>query len=310
MRFFDTTMSDKFEPVYIKTHETGALKEKINRAYFLMESCKLCGRYCNVNRLKGEPGFCKMGKDPYISSFGPHHGEESPLVGRLGSGTIFLTGCNLGCIYCQNYDISILGEGSKYTIEKLALTIAYIQSLGCHNINFVTPTHQMPMILSAVSIAIEHGLNVPIVWNCGGYESMETLEILDGVVDIYMPDFKYWDNDPAQKYSNAPDYPEVARNALKEMHRQVGDLVVDERGIAQRGLLVRHLVLPDGLSGTKDFVKWLARDISPDTYINVMAQYHPCFKAHNFPEIDRRITGNEYRQARMCAVDEGLRLDK
>jgi len=300
----------RIKPAYIEAREKGLLKEKIKQAYKLMESCVLCGRYCRVNRMKGEKGFCKTGKEARISSFGPHFGEESPLVGRYGSGTIFLTGCNLGCIFCQNYDISILREGSGVSIEKLADTMLNVRDRGCHNVNFVTPTHQLPMILKALDIAVEKGLDIPVVWNCGGYESPEALEILDGVVDIYMPDFKFFDKEPAKKYLNAPDYQEIACKALKEMHRQVGDLQTDERGIATRGLLVRHLVMPGGLAGTIKFVKWLADAISPNTYINVMAQYRPCYKASRYPEIDRRITSEEFQDAIQAARNAGLRIDK
>jgi len=303
-------MGNVFEPAYIRPHREGILKEKIRQAYKLMESCILCGRRCRVNRLNGELGFCKTGAELKVSSYGPHHGEEAPLVGRYGSGTIFLTHCNLGCIFCQNYDISILGRGSVYSIEKLAMVIMKVYNMGCHNINFVTPTHQLPMILEALEIAIEGGLDVPVVWNCGGYESPEALEILDGIIDIYMPDFKYWNEEPARKYSHAPNYPEVAKAALKEMHRQVGDLTMDERGIAQIGLLVRHLVMPNNIVGTAEFVRWLAAEISPNTYINVMAQYRPCYEASRHKEIDRRTTNKEYGEAVEAAREAGLRLDK
>lgn len=302
-------MPGKYEPAYIKTHREGKLAEKVRKAYKLMESCSLCGHYCRVNRLKRETGFCRAGDKLRVSSFGPHHGEESPLVGHYGSGTIFFTGCNLGCVFCQNYDISQMERGSRYRADKLARTILYIQSLGCHNINFVTPTHQLPMILEAVLISADLGLNLPIVWNCGGYESPEALEILDGVVDIYMPDFKYWDEETARKYSKAPNYPEIARAALKEMHRQTGDLVMDEYGTAQRGLLARHLVMPDGLAGTEEFVRWLAQEVSRNTYLNVMAQYHPCYMAEKYPEINRPVTSQEYSRARKWAKEQGLRLD-
>lgn len=303
-------MGNNFIPVYQETHRKGIIKEKIQKAYSLMESCVLCGRYCRVNRMKGERGFCNTGKLPVISSFGPHYGEESPLVGSYGSGTIFLTGCNLGCIFCQNFDISLGQEGSTHSFAQLADMMMNLQNRGCHNINFVTPSHQAPMIIEALDIAVNNGLNIPIVWNCGGYESPEALEILDGIVDIYMPDFKFFDKEPAKKYLNAEDYPDMARNALKEMYRQVGDLKVDEWGIAVRGLLVRHLVMPGRLAGTKELVEWLAGEISPDTYINIMSQYHPCHKARNFREINRRITDEEYREAVEWGRSAGLRLDR
>ena len=303
-------VSRGFTPVYIETYKSGLFKEKIKRAWDYMKSCVLCARYCCIDRMAGETGFCQTGKEARISSHGPHYGEESPLVGSYGSGTIFFTSCNLRCIFCQNYDISILGEGSTASIQRLAKVILTVWSRGCHNINFVTPSHQMPMILEALYIAIENGLNVPIIWNCGGYESPEALEILDGIVDIYMPDFKFWDSEPAGKYLNAPDYPNIARYALKEMHRQVGDLQFDDRGIATRGLLVRHLVMPGKLAGTEDFVKWLSKEISPDTYLNVMSQYRPCYQAADFEEINRRLTSHEYMEAVVAARKQHLRLDK
>ncbi len=301
---------DSFTPVYMMAHKKGQLKEKIQKAYKLMESCVLCARYCRVNRMKGEKGFCNIGRLPVISSFGPHFGEESPLVGRYGSGTIFFTGCNLGCIFCQNYDISIGQEGSIHSVYELSDIIMNVRHRGCHNINFVTPSHQMPMILEALEIAAEQGLNLPVVWNCGGYESPEALEILDGIVDIYMPDFKFFDSQPGKRYLNAEDYPEAAKNALKEMYRQTGDLQMNEQEIAVRGLLVRHLVMPDRLAGTEKFVKWLAEEVSSNTYINIMRQYHPCYKAGEYKEINRRITDREFGEAVKWARNQGLRLDK
>lgn len=298
-----------FEPAYLKTIREEKLSPKIEKAYQLLKSCVLCGRRCKVNRLEGQVGFCKVADELIVSSYGPHHGEEAPLVGSRGSGTIFLTYCNLGCVFCQNYDISHLGHGNRYTIDRMAEVMLKIQKMGCHNLNLVTPTHQLPMILKALKQAALGGLEIPVVWNCGGYESREALQILDGIVDIYMPDFKFWDEKPAARYAYAPDYPRVAREALKEMHRQVGDLKMDSRGIAQRGLLVRHLVMPNNLAGTGEFVDWLAREVSPDTYINVMAQYRPCYKAGEYKEINRRPTSSEYNQAVKWAKEAGLRLD-
>lgn len=283
------------------------LKEKIQALEEILKECILCPRSCRVDRTAGEKGVCKTGNRPFVSSYNPHFGEERPLVGRRGSGTIFFTYCNLGCLFCQNWTISHLGEGDIIHFEKLADIMLTLQNYGCHNINLVTPTHQVPMILKSLEIAIEKGLKVPIVYNCGGYESIETLRILDGVIDIYMPDFKYSNPEVALRYSNAKDYPSVAKAAIKEMHRQVGDLVMDERGIALRGLLVRHLVLPDGVAGTEEVVKFLAQEISPDTYTNIMAQYHPCYKAFEYPPLDRRITDEEYRRALRAALEAGLR---
>lgn len=286
------------------------LSNKIRQAEEVLKSCILCPRACKVDRTAGERGFCKTGDQPYVSSWNPHFGEEAPLVGSHGSGTIFFTHCNLGCLFCQNWTISHLDEGNTISFKGMADIMITLQNYGCHNINFVTPTHQVPMILRSLEIAIEEGLKVPIVYNCGGYEALETLEILDGVIDIYMPDFKYADPGPAEKYSKAKDYPEVAKAAIKEMHRQVGDLVTDERGIALRGLLVRHLVLPEGLAGTEEVARFLVEEISPNTYTNIMAQYYPCYKAVEHPPLDRRLTHEEYRKAVKAARDAGLtRLD-
>ncbi|HXX56791.1 MAG TPA: radical SAM protein [Thermodesulfovibrionales bacterium] len=263
-----------------------------------------------MDRTGGERGFCRVLDKPLVSSWGPHFGEERPLVGRFGSGTIFFSRCNLGCLFCQNWTISHQGEGTELSIDKLAGIMMELQDMGCHNINFVTPTHQMPMMLEALTAAKGEGLKLPIVYNCGGYESLQALEILDGIVDIYMPDLKYADTLLSLKYSGAEGYPEAAKTAIKEMHRQVGDLILDERGIAVRGLLVRHLVLPENMAGTDEVVRFLSQDISPDTYLNIMDQYHPCYRAKENPPLDRRITGSEYRTAITLAVKAGIkRLD-
>jgi putative pyruvate formate lyase activating enzyme len=283
------------------------LWEKVRIAEDILKRCTLCPRNCKVDRTSGNVGFCRTGDKPFVASWGPHFGEERPLVGRFGSGTIFFSFCNLGCIFCQNWTISHLGEGSEISFEKLAGIMLEIQGMGCHNINLVTPTHQMPMILHSIAIASEMGMNIPIVYNCGGYESLEAIKILDGVVDIYMPDFKYTNPEMALKYSKAKDYPEKAKAAIKEMHRQVGDLMTDERGIASRGLLVRHLVLPEGIAGTKEVVRFIAEDISQNTYINIMDQYYPCYKAFENPPLDRRITTKEYSEAVKMALDAGLK---
>ncbi|MDP8230485.1 MAG: radical SAM protein [Candidatus Gorgyraea atricola] len=277
------------------------MQEKIKHAYKLMESCRLCPRNCGVNRLKGEIGFCKAGLLPMVSSFHAHFGEEPPISGRNGSGTIFFTHCSLRCVFCQNHPISQLGEGKEVSVKDLASMMLKLQKQGCHNINFVTPTHYMPQILEAVFIAKENGLKVLLVYNCGGYESIEALKILDGIIDIYMPDMKYSDNKAAKKYSFAPDYFEVSKKVVKEMHRQVGDLKI-VKGIAQKGLLIRHLVLPDGLAGSEAIIK----ELSPKTYINLMAQYYPCHNAFNFPEISRRITRREYLNVIKFAKKKGL----
>jgi len=284
------------------------LKEKVLRAEEILRSCTLCPRACGVDRTACEKGFCKTGDRPIVSSYNPHFGEEAPLVGSRGSGTIFFTRCNLGCLFCQNWTISHLGEGREMSFDSLAdIMIVLQKDYGCHNINFVTPTHQVPMILRSLEIAIDKGLKVPLVYNCGGYEALDTLKLLDGIIDIYMPDFKYAEPGPAQTYSKAKDYPETAKAAIKEMHRQVGDLVINESGIALRGLLVRHLVLPEGLAGTEEVVRFLAEEISPDTYTNIMAQYYPCYKAAEHPPLDRRISNAEYRKAVKAAHSAGLK---
>ncbi len=300
-----------FKAVYLELHESGELQNRIDRAYEMLRECRICPRECGVDRLEDELGVCRTGKDALVSSFSPHFGEESPLVGRHGSGTIFMTNCNLKCIFCQNYDISHLESGRKVTIEQLAGMMLMLQERNCHNINIVTPTHVVPQMLAALQIAIERGLNVPLVYNCGGYESLEMLKLLNGIVDIYMPDLKYADAEVGERLSKAKDYPQVAKAALKEMHRQVGDLAMDERGIAQRGLLVRHLVLPNGLAGTPELMRFLAEEVSPNTYINVMAQYRPCFKADEYADINRRPTNKEYQDAVQATLDAGLkRLDQ
>ncbi|GAB4538384.1 MAG: radical SAM protein [Thermodesulfovibrionia bacterium] len=295
-----------FVAAYLKLSRK-ELKERLNLAEEILKSCNLCPRNCRVDRTRGELGVCKTGDRPFVSSYNPHFGEERPLVGSYGSGTIFFTNCNLGCIFCQNWTISHLGEGGVVSFEGLAQMMITLQNLGCHNINLVTPTHQVPMILRSLDIAIDKGLNLPIVYNCGGYESVETLKILDGIIDIYMPDFKYSDPEVAWRYSKAKDYPHVAKAAIKEMHRQVGDLIIDERGIALRGLLVRHLVLPEGLAGTEEIVRFLVEEVSPNTYTNIMAQYYPCYKAFEHPPLNRRLTQEEYRRAREVAIRLGLR---
>jgi putative pyruvate formate lyase activating enzyme len=299
--------SEHFRPAYLRTYEEGLFLERIKRASALLAECAVCPRRCSADRAAGEKGFCRAGGRPEISSYGPHFGEERPLVGSNGSGTIFMTYCNLGCIFCQNYPISRLGEGRTVSLLELSRIMVELQVLGCHNINFVSPSHFVPQILQALPEAIEMGLSVPLVYNTGGYDSVETLRLLDGVFDIYMPDFKYASGDVAACYSQAPDYPDVVKKALKEMHRQTGDLVLDRRGIAVRGLLVRHLVLPDGLAGTGEAMRFLAREISPNTYVNIMDQYFPCGEIipPDSP-LARRITRAEFREAVRMAKAEGI----
>ncbi|MCG6919364.1 MAG: radical SAM protein [Deltaproteobacteria bacterium] len=299
------------EPSYLKTHKDGVLEKRIEAALAILENCRLCPRHCGVNRLEGELGVCRAGREAVVSSYSPHFGEEDPLVGQQGSGTIFMTHCNLRCVFCQNYEISHLSEGVKVSSSDLAQMMLTLQRRGCHNINFVTPTHMVPQILEALPEAIEGGLKVPLVYNCGGYEEVDTLRLLNGIFDIYMPDFKFWDSEVATRFCSAPDYPEKACSAIKEMHQQVGDLTLNEEGIAQRGLLVRHLVMPEGLAGSREIMRFLAKEVSKDTYVNVMSQYRPCGEAHKFPELRRAITTEEYREAVSMAQEEGIhRLDE
>ena len=278
---------------------------RVEQAYSHLSSCDLCAQACHVDR-NTQKGVCRTGMRACVSSYGPHHGEETPLSGQRGSGTIFFTYCNLRCRFCQNYDISQLGKGREVQPEEVASMMIDLENMGCHNINFVSPSHVVAQILAAVAIAAEAGLRLPLVYNTGGYDSLAALQLLDGVVDIYMPDMKYSDTKIAQRLSKAKDYPAVNRAAVKEMHRQVGDLVIDERGVAQRGLLVRHLVLPDGLAGTVEVAHFLAEEISRDTYINVMTQYHPSYKANEHPPLDRRITPKEYAEAVAACRAVGL----
>ena len=283
------------------------LQKRVEAAYKLLESCRVCPRECGVNRLKNDKiGFCRSGLNPVISSVSPHHGEEPPLSGTKGSGAIFLTNCNLRCAYCQNYPISQLGNGTERTPGELACQMIWLQEQGCHNLNLVTPTHFMPQILKAFSIARERGFTLPIVYNTNGYESLEALRLLDGIVDIYLPDMRYSVDAVARTYSVAPHYPEINRVAIKEMFRQVGNVVLDEEGIATRGLIIRHLVLPNGLSGTERIMKFLADDISKDVYVSLMSQYFPAYKAHEIKELLRRITSDEYEEAYQIMQKYGL----
>nr|WP_235619457.1 radical SAM protein [Methanothrix thermoacetophila] len=280
------------------------LQSRAEEAIRRLEHCEICPRRCGVNRIEGELGFCRTGRLAKVSSAGPHYGEEPPLVGYHGSGTIFFAGCNLACVFCQNYEISQLDMGVEVTAERLAGIMMHLQLTGCHNINLVTPTHVVPQILEALVIASEMGLSIPLVYNSGGYDSVDTLRLLDGIVDIYMPDAKYGSDEMAMRYSNAPGYVGVMKAAIKEMHRQVGDLVI-ENGIAVRGLLVRHLVLPDNLAGTDEVVRFIS-ELSKNTYINIMDQYRPEYRADRYRELSRRITLSEYREALRLARAAGL----
>ena len=295
---------------YQKLYRSGELGERVARARSILKSCELCPRRCKVDRLQGETGMCRTAAEAVVSSHGPHYGEEAPLVGLHGSGTIFFTYCNLRCMFCQNYPISQLGEGRAASKGEIAKMMLSLQERGCHNINLVTPTHVVPHILEALEVAAGLGLSIPLVYNCGGYESLETLKLLDGIVDIYMPDMKYSDERNARRFSGVKDYPSVNRAAVKEMHRQVGDLQVDERGVAKRGLLVRHLTLPHGIAGTEGVVRFIAEEVSRDTYLNVMAQYYPAHRAFKIPALSRPLLRQEFVDAVNLARQHGLeRLD-
>lgn len=287
------------------------LEGKIKAAHDHLRSCVLCPRNCGVDRLNGETGYCKTGKYAVIASYGPHFGEEQPLVGKNGSGTIFFGGCNLSCRFCQNYDISHeVRNGREVDQSTLATVMLELQGQGCHNINFVTPTHVVPQILGAYRHARDRGLDVPLVYNCGGYEKTETLKLLDGVISIYMPDFKFWDETSSTSYSDAPNYPAHARDALREMHRQVGDLRLNSRGIAEQGLLVRHLIMPNGIKESDKIIEFIATEISRQTYLNLMDQYRPCGTINDFPELNRSLTKEEYQAALQSAHTHNMqRLD-
>ncbi len=296
---------------YLSLAASGELAKRVEAAYRHLEDCDLCARYCRVNRRKGiEGAVCRTGERALVSSYGAHHGEEDPLRGREGSGTIFFAWCNLRCVFCQNWDISQRGIGREVEPREIADMMLELQATGCHNINLVSPSHVVAQVIAAVDDAAARGLRLPLVYNTGGYDSLEALALLDGVVDIYMPDMKYGDSALARKYSKVRDYVAVNRAAVKEMHRQVGDLALDERGIAQRGLLVRHLVMPNGIAGSEQVLSFLANDISRNTYLNLMEQYRPCYRADGFPGIDRSVSGEEYRVALAIAARYGLsRLD-
>jgi putative pyruvate formate lyase activating enzyme len=298
------------EPSYLKTYRKGELAKRIERALNRMEACNLCPRDCGVNRLEGETGYCETGRRAKIAGYNAHFGEEAPLVGQHGSGTIFISSCNLLCNFCQNYEISHQREGVEVEPAQMAEMMVQLSERGCHNINFVSPSHVVPQILEALAHAIEMGLRVPLVYNSGGYDKKETLEMLDGIFDIYMPDFKFWEGKWSSRYCDAKDYREVARTAIREMHRQVGDLVMDDRGVAFQGLLVRHLVMPGDVAGTEKIMDFLARDISVNTYVNVMDQYRPCGEAHGDAFVNRRLRSQEFGMAMDAARKAGLkRLD-
>jgi len=304
--------NDTNYPSYVKLYNSGELKQRADQLYAFYECCELCPRDCRVNRTKNQLGKCQASDKVKVSNAFPHYGEEAPLVGKRGSGTVFFSNCGLRCVYCQNYTISIEGEGVEISDRRLAETMIKVQNMGCHNINLVTPTHYLPNIINALNLAVPMGLKIPLVYNTGGYEKADILKLLDGVIDIYMPDCKYMDPENAAKYSSeAYNYPYYVKGALKEMFRQVGDLSLDPKGIARRGLLIRHLVLPNRAAGTREFLQFVADELSKTTYMNIMRQYRPEYKAKEYPEINRRITSKEYTEAIAWAKELGLsRLDR
>ncbi len=293
-------------PAYLESYHQGKLSETSRIVSRMLGSCSICPRKCKVNRLRNEKGFCKTGLKPKVCSFMPHHGEEPPISGIQGSGTIFFSYCNMRCLYCQNYAFSQLGEGREVEIEELADFMLQLEGMGCHNINLVTPTHVLPQILQALCLAIPRGLKIPLVYNTGGYELPEIIKLLDGIIDVYLADARYADNDIAIKYSAAPDYPKFNQESLRQMHRQVGVAKMDNQGIIKRGLIVRHLVMPGNISGTAKIMQFIARELSPDTYVSLMSQYFPCYQAEGIPEIARRITDQEYAAACEAMQECGL----
>ncbi len=296
------------EPGYVLLYETGELQQRVEQALADLKACRMCPWNCGINRLENEKKVCRIGRYARVSSFFPHFGEEDCLRGWNGSGTIFFAWCNLRCVFCQNFDISQHDAGEEVPPRQLASMMLELQRRGCHNINWVTPEHVVPQILEALPIAVEQGLRLPIVYNTSAFDSPESLRLMDGIVNIYMPDFKYWSAEKSKRYLKTPLYPETARAAIKEMHRQVGDLVIDHNGLATRGLLVRHLVMPEGLDDTREILRFLATEISRDTYVNLMSQYYPAGKVDgkHYPELNRRITRKELAAAYRIARQVGL----
>lgn len=300
--------SASFEPAYMKLFRSGELYRRSRQALRHLENCKVCPRDCEINRLENEKAVCGTGRHAIVGSYAPHFGEEDCLRGTNGSGTIFFSLCNLKCVFCQNYDISQDGEGIEVSPQDLSAMMLSLQQRGCHNINFVTPEHVVPQILEALPLAVQMGLRLPLVYNTGAYDSMDSMRLMDGIIDIYMPDFKYWENDSSQKFLKAKDYPETARTVIREMHRQVGDLLLDENGLAKRGVLLRHLIMPDNHEETKNIMACLAQEVSPDTYVNIMGQYFPAGKVSEikYAEINRRVTPAEIDAAENIARQKGL----
>jgi putative pyruvate formate lyase activating enzyme len=290
----------------INLYESGELDNRIQTLNKRLKSCVVCPHHCKVDRFNNERGFCRAGADMVIDGYGPHYGEEEVLVGTGGSGTIFFSYCTLQCVFCQNCEISHHGEGYEVSPSELSDIMLSLQKKGCHNINLVSPSHFVPQIVEAISIALKNGLILPIVYNTGGYDEIDTLKLLEGIIDIYMPDIKFGDNIKAKKYTNSAKYFDIVKDAVKEMHRQVGNLAVDERGIAYKGLLIRHLVMPENLSDTDKVLEFVAEEISKDSVVNIMSQYYPAHKSYTFPELSRRISRNEYNEAVKSAEKLGL----
>ncbi len=300
------TVAGDWRPAYLQFEEEGRFAERIDQAYAMLESCQLCPRGCGVDRLHGERGLCRSPEQVVVYSAQPHFGEELPLVGRFGSGTIFFSNCSLRCVFCQNWPIAHEGRGQRLDDEQLAKLMLEVQRIGCHNINLVTPTHVMPHILNATRIAAQQGLRIPLCYNTGGYDAIEAIELLDGIVDIYLPDLKFMDAEQAERYTGAVDYPQTAQRAIAEMHRQVGELVTDVSGVAVRGLMIRHLVMPNRVSGAREFVHWVADTLSTSTYVNIMSQYRVEHHAFEYPDIARAITTQEFLEAMDWAEEAGL----
>ncbi len=296
-----------YQSGYISLLKNGELEKRVKKLKSMLTNCTLCPHECKVNRLDGEKGYCQTLDKAVLSSAMPHFGEEKELVGLNGSGTLFFSYCNLKCLFCQNYEISHCGEGHEISTEKLADIMLYLQEKGCHNINLVSPSHIVPQIVEAIFISAKKGLNIPIIYNTNGYDSIDTLKLLDGIIDIYMPDIKFANDEAAWKYLRVKNYFENARNAVKEMYRQVGELKTDDRNIAYRGLLIRHLVLPQNLAETEKIMDFIAKELSPNIYVNIMAQYYPAYKAYSYEELNKRISEKEYLNAIKSAKQAGLK---
>jgi len=293
-------------PAYLESYRNGKLQDIAEKEFLSLGSCAICPRKCRLNRLKNEKGFCKTGLLAPVYSFMAHHGEEPPISGTAGSGTIFFSNCNMSCVYCQNYEFSQKGQGREVDFEQLALFMLELQKMGCHNINLVSPTHIMPQILKSLVIAVKKGLSLPLVYNTGGFELAEIIKSLAGIIDIYLADMRYADSETAIKYSSSPDYPEYNRQAVLEMHRQVGVPKLNGKGLIERGLIIRHLVLPNNISGTEKIMQFIAEEISVDTYISLMSQYLPYYRAGEFKDISRRLKEEEYAEAKEIMARYGL----